>query len=393
VLLAISLAAIALRKRYPYFLAGWLWYWVMLFPVLGIIQVGWQAHADRYTYLPHIGLYLALTWAVADVSRSWPHRRKIMTVLSGLVIVILAWLAWEQTSYWRDSESLWRHAITVTPDNHIASTNLGDSLLKKGRTDDAIAQYQNSLRLERTDSDAENGMGSALFREEQGDQAIEHYQRAVALRPEDPEFHNNLGNALCYKGRLDDGIANYRRAIELRPDRADLNNAETEFNLANALLRKNQIEEAVLHYRRALEIQPNDADTNDNLATALLRNGREAEAMEHFQKALQINPESASIRSDFAWALATCSEQSLRNGPRAVELAEKARQLVNGRDPIILRTVAAAYAESGQFSQAIETARNALQLAAAQRNAPLVRTLQKELDLYQTGLPFHEAAR
>ena len=393
VILVISAVAIASWKKRPYLLAGWLWYWIMLLPVLGIVQVGWQAHADRYTYLPQIGLCLMLTWAAIDLSCSWPHRREILAALSGLVIFVLGWLAWKQASYWHDSESLWRHAITVTPDNHIAFTNLGDSLLKKEQIDDAIAQYQKALELEHTDSDAENGLGSTLFRKQQIDQAIDHYRKAIVLRPEDPEYHNNLGNALCQKGLFDDAIINYRKALDLRPDRADLSNAETEFNLANALLRQNQIDEAIVHFHRSLEIQPNDADTHDNLGNALVRQGNAEDGIVQYQQALQIDPRSVRALGDFSWVLATCSDGSFRNGTKAVELADEARSLSGGKDPVIVRTLAAAYAESGQFSQAIETARSALELANAQRNPRLARALEREMALYQAGSPYHESRR
>jgi tetratricopeptide (TPR) repeat protein len=310
-----------------------------------------------------------------------------------LVIVTFGSLAWKQASYWQDSESLWRHAITVTPDNHIAFTNLGDSLLKKNRTDDAIAQYQKALELVRTDSDAENGLGSALFREKQTDQAIDHYRKAIGFRPEDPEYHNNLGNALCERGLIDDGIANYEKALELRPDRADLSNAETEYNLANALLRKNQIDEAIVHFRRSLEIQPNDADTYDNLGNALQRRGMAAEAISQYQKALQIDPQHVRALGDFAWALATCSDATFRNGPKAVDLAERAKNLTGEADPVALRTLAAAYAEAGEFQRAIETARNAMQLANSQQNPRLTNILEREIALYQTNSPYHQTRR
>ena len=391
VLVGISFIAISQGRKRPYILSGWLWYLIMLVPVLGVVQVGWQAHADRYTYLPQIGLYVAICWAITDLARLWSFRRQALGIAGGLAVSALAWMAWNQTAYWHDSKSLWKHTMAVAPDNHIGFTNFGDALLKDGRFNEAIQQYLKAIELDPTDSDAQNGLGNAFAQEGQPRDATEHYRKAIELRPTDPQYHNNIGNVLCQQGLLEDGIAHYRRALELRPDPTDLQNAETEFNLANAFLRKNQPEEAILHYRRALEIQPNDADTMDNLATALLRRGHAAEAMEQYQKASRISPESASIRSDFAWALATCPEPSLRNGPRAVELAEQARRL-NGQDPIILRSMAAAYAENGQFSQATETARNALGLATAQGNAPLVRTLKKELELYQTGVPFHEPA-
>ena len=385
VLIAVTTAVIALRKTRPYLLVGWIWYVVMLAPVIGLIQVGSQAHADRYTYLPQIGLYVMIAWGIADLSASWPARRSILSAAALIITGGLAVLTWKQTALWRDSETVWRHAIKVSTANDTAFRNLGDALFVQDRYDEAIVAYKQALKANRKNAGAENGLGSAFMKTGSVERAVFHYQKAVELRPQDAENHNNLGNALCQKGAFQEGIAEYKRALELRPDPASLYNAETRFNLANVLLRLGQLDEAIANYRQALQIEPNDALCHDNLGTALLRKGAVPEAMEQYKEALRLDSQSAQINGDYAWALATCSDPALRNGADAVQLAERARELSQGKDPVILRTLAVAYAEAGNFPKAIETAQGAGELARAQKNARLLSSLEREIALYQSG--------
>ena len=218
----ISLVAFISRRRRPYLLAGWLWYLVMLLPVLGILQVGWQAHADRYTYLPQIGLYFALAWLIGELTVSWRHRHAMLGAAGGVVIVLLSAMAWKQTTYWSNTESLWRHGIEVTPGNYIACINLGDALLQQGRFAEAMVKYEVSLGLSPNHADAENGLASALARQGKNEQAIDHFKKAIAARPQDPEYHNNFGNTLCQEGRLDEGIRDTKKpsSCGLTPSRS-----------------------------------------------------------------------------------------------------------------------------------------------------------------------------
>ena len=146
VLVGITAAAFVFRKKAPYFVTGWLWYLGMLVPVIGLVQVGWQGHADRYTYLPQIGLYIAVTWAVTDLTRSWRFQRMALGAAALVVVGALSWRAWLQTSYWRDSETLFTHALAVTSNNDVALNNLGIIFLDKGQLDDAISKLTSSHR-------------------------------------------------------------------------------------------------------------------------------------------------------------------------------------------------------------------------------------------------------
>jgi tetratricopeptide (TPR) repeat protein len=500
-LVVITAVAFALRKTRPYLMTGWFWYLGMLVPVIGLIQVGLQGHADRYTYLPQIGLYLLATWTISDLSISWRHQRQILGIAAALVIAALTFRTWNQTSHWHDTESLWRYALTVNSDSDVAHNNFGNAVLRKGRIDEAILHYQRVLEIRpghiETDRreayynlgnallrkgkideaianyrealevpseyepEAHSGLGNALLRKGQIDEAILHFEKFVQLRPDHAEAYYNLGNALLQKGRVDDAVAHFEKALKLNPvlaeaennlgnalfrkgqmdeailhfqkflelclDRGDGDRAEGHYNLGNALLQKGQIGEAIAHYREAVKLRPDYAEAQNNLAGVLLQEGRVDEAILHYQKvlelrpdrekahynlgnallqkekgeeaiaqyekALQIDPRSISALNQLAWVLATNSEAQIRNGAKAIELARQADQLSGGKNPIILHTLAAAYAESGQFSQAVETAQDALKLAVIEGNTALAEALRQVIGLYQMGKSYHQAQR
>jgi tetratricopeptide (TPR) repeat protein len=360
-LIAATATALLLRKRRPYILTGWFWYLGMLGPVIGVVQVGEQAHADRYTYLPHIGLYLLTVWTAIDLTAFWRRRREILCVAAITIVAALSCCAFIQTSYWKNSERLWTHALEVTSNNDVAHNNLGFLFLRRGELDKAISHFQTALNIRSGNAEAHYNLGAALI-------------------------HNNLGNALVRKRLANEAIAHYEEAVRLRPDYAD-----AHYNFGSVLLEEGRIDEAIAHWEKALAIQPSDADVHTSLGNALLHKGLVKDAMVHYQKALEISPQDALARNNLAWILATSADASIRNGPKAVELAEQAVQLVRGRDPNFFRTLAAAYAESGRFSEAIDAAQRSREIATPQDSAGLVSTLEREIALYRTGTPLRKA--
>src|ERR1035437_1649015 len=249
VLLAgISAGAFVLRRR-RYFLTGWLWYLVMLVPVIGIVQVGSQARADRYTYLPQIGLYVLLTWAVADLCASWRRRRAVLGGCAAVILVALIFCARVQTSYWRDSESLWTHTIACTSDNAIAHNNLGVTLLQKGKVAEAITHFQKALQIKPGYVEAQINIGNALRKLGSVDDAITYSQMALQGKPDSVEANNNLGATLLLNGKADEAIIHCQKALQIKPDYV-----EAHINLGNALLQKGNVDEAIAQYQNALQI-------------------------------------------------------------------------------------------------------------------------------------------
>jgi len=381
----LSAAVVWWRRKRPWILMGWLWYLVMLLPVLGIVQVGAQAHADRYTYLPQIGIYMALTWVVAEWGAKGQTNRLVFGGLMASVIAVLMFCAWKQTAYWKDSETLWYHALACTTRNDMAHLNLGHALLQEGKVDEAIAHYQIALEISPGYPEAHNDLGSALRKTGKVDEAIAHFEQALQTRPDFAEAHNNLGNALGQEGKADEAIAQYQQALQIKPDFA-----EAHHDLGNELTKTGRVDDAITQYEQAVEIKPDFATAHYNLGNLLAQKGRTAEAITHFQKALQIEPDNPSIQNNLAWLLATSAEASLRNGNRAVELAEQANTRTGGKNPLILHTLAAAFAETGRFGDARESIQKAIGVAQAAGQKDGVKQLDAELKRYEAGLPLHQ---
>jgi protein O-mannosyl-transferase len=361
-LISISLLAIQWRRERPYILTGWFWYVGMLVPVIGFVQAGEQGRADRYTYLPQIGLYVLIVWTVAELlSRlRQPAQHRVAAIVTPTIIALLSWRAFVQTSYWENSERLWNHALAVTTDNAMAHNNLGHLLLQRGEWDRAISHFELALNI-------------------RSHNAATHYNLGRAL------IENNLANALARKGRLNEAVSHYDEAVRLRPDYGD-----PYFNLGSVLFQQGRIDDAIAQWHKALAAQPNDAGFHVALGNAFLKKGLQKDAVAEYEHAAGISRQDPMARNNLAWLLATSSDASIRDGNRAIELAEQAVQLSSGKDANYLRTLAAAYAETGRFAEAAQTARRALQAAQIQSNSILANTIRDEIALYELGLPYHK---
>jgi tetratricopeptide (TPR) repeat protein len=284
-----------------------------------------------------------------------------------------------------DAIAEYREALRIDPTIATADYDLGNALLQQGRTDDAIAAYREALRVNPALAEARANLGNALIRQGRTDDAIAEFRRATQINPTDAKARYNLGNALLQQGGAEEAIAQFRDALRINPAFA-----EAHGNLGVALLQQGQTEDAIAQLREAVRINPAYAEAHYNLGNALLRDGQAAEAIPQIQKALELQPANLAIQNTLAWILATASQPSLRDGPRAVELAAQASQAAAGSNPVILRTLAAAYAQAGQFPNAVQTAQKALQLAPAQSNANLANALLREIKLYEAAQPFRE---
>ena len=424
------------------------YYVVSLFPVLSFFSVYFFRYSfvsDHFQYLASMGP-LALTGAgiatllgpscetQADlvfhpkaVPRSGtniasPRWRLVLSgALWGILLVSLGFLTWRQTAEYHNLFTLYTatlqknprcwmahynlgivlseqgeadqaidhylQAVALRPDYAEAHYNLGRLLVERGQLNDAIAHYERAAAINPTDAEAQNNLGVTLFGIGRADDAIVHYQKALEIRPDYAEASCNLANALIAKGDFDGAIARYKACLAVMPDQE-----EAQYNLASALLRKGRTDEAIVEYQKVLQMHPESADAHANLGIAFLTKARIRDAMAEYTKALQISPENLAALSNLAWLLATSSDSTLRNGPEAVRLAERADSASSRSDkhPTVLRILAAAYAEAGQFAEAKETAQHALEAANIQGNTTLADALQGELALYDLGLPYHK---
>ena len=317
-LLAIICVAVFLLRRRRYLITGWLWYLIMLLPVIGILHVGNQSSADRYTYLPLIGLFVAVTWGVAALTANLLYRRVLFSSLALLAFAALTFSARIQAAYWRDGETLWSHAVAATTQNIIAEGNLGDALYRhKGKPKEAWVHYENSLRINR----------------------------------HQPELLSSVGVFYLESGQVDAARAHFEEALELAPNFAD-----AHYNLGNLYLQIGEAQQALIHYQRALETKPDDIQALNNRA----------------------------------WILATWPNSSIRNGPKAVELAERADSLASGKNQVVAATLAAAYAETGRFPEAIRAAERAMRLAASEGKDARAFSIREQLETYKSGRAFQD---
>jgi len=362
-----------------------------LSPVLGFIMLftfRYTFVADHYQYLACIGPVALASAGIVSLSDKFTQYRAVIVSAALLIVACLGTLTWRQAATYTDIETLWRTTLAKNPECWMAHTNIGLVLFHKGQIDDAIAHYRSALQMQPDWWDAEYNLGTALVAKGQVDEAILHCEKAVAMRPTDPDAQVSLANLLLQKGRIDEAIAHYQKAIAVRPD-----DFLARYGLGNALLEKGELDSAIQVCRSALLLRPSDVDCRTTLAIALEEKGNPAEAIQHYQKALELAPSSIPTLTNLAWLLATSQDASLRNGPKAIELAGQADRLVGGTNTLVLRTLAAAYAENGEFSNAIRTAQSAMQLARMHGEDSLMRDLDQQIALYQLGMPYRETAK
>ena len=357
-----------------------------LSPVLGFIMLytfRYTFVADHYQYLACLAPIALFSAAVANLTDALKKARPLILSAAACLVAALWFLTWRQSVMYGDIEALWRTTLAKNPECWMAHNNLGIVLFQKGIIDEAIAHYRITLNLQRDFWDADYNLGNALLGKGEIDEAIVYCERAVANQPNDPDARVALGNALVQKERIDEAIVHYEKALALRPDYFI-----AHFGLSHALLEKGEIDRAMVHCRAAVSIQPQNSDAQTNLAVVLDQKGRAPEAISHYEKALELSSRSLSAENNLAWLLATNSDASLRNSARALELAQQAEELSGGGNPVVLRTLAAAHANAGQFSRAVEVAQLALSLT--DRQSPLANALQQEIAGYQAGLPYRE---
>ncbi len=271
--------ALIVRKRQPYIMTGWLWYLIMLLPVIGLLQVGSQAHADRYTYLSEIGLCIAVTWGINDLSSSLRYRREILGLVAPVIIAVLGLRAWVQTAFWHDTESLWNRTFAVTKRNDLAHFSMGEFFLRRNRLDEAISQFQIVLATHPNEPDANFQIGSAYMLKGDLELAILHFRKTLAVEPANSDAETNLGNVLLQSEHFEEAVQHYRNVVARQPL-----SAKAHYNLAVGLHRLGQLQDAITQYKEALRIDPKYPDADYFLGEALLQNGQADEAKTHLEK-------------------------------------------------------------------------------------------------------------
>jgi tetratricopeptide (TPR) repeat protein len=347
-LIAISIYAIASLKTNTHIFVGWFLFIGMLVPAIGIVQVGSQAMADRYTYLPLTGVFIALAWSLPSfISR----RQRAAAVLPACAVLALAAATFHQTGFWRDSEILFSHALAATEHNSQAHYMLGAIYEARGDSNNALGRFEAAVQENPANVRAHCGLGYIYGSQGRFSEAVQHYQAALLIQPANPKAH---------------------------------------VGLADVLLRQNKIEDAIEHYSLALKAQPGIAEAHYQLAGLLEAKQDRAGAASHLRRAVELAPDWPLPINNLAWALATWPETSLRNGDEALRLARRAVSLTDGGNPGALDTLAAAYAETGQFADAVQTAGEAIQKATSYGQTNLAIEITSRLRRYEARQAYRE---
>jgi tetratricopeptide (TPR) repeat protein len=451
-LTAITALAFWQRRRRPWLLVGWLWFVGTLVPVIGLMQSGDQAYADRFSYFPLTGIFLAAAMTLDELRRKWPRVGVAAIAAAFVGIAALAVASREQVTHWHDSETLWRHALAVTDDNYSAHAHLADVLLADGRTDEgvthaaealriypsyakhlqfaqillglerydeAIEQYRAALLLEPNNAESHLALGALLLKQHRYDEAKRAFEEAVACREDwaeawtnlgtvhaiqgdnrkamrcydealkldgkNPECHNNVGQVLTREGKYETALRAFDQALKLNPRYAEASN-----NKGNALAYAGRLAEAAVAYRDAIDEQPEVARYRFNLASVLTQRGETDQAQRQYRQAMRLDDQWPERAAKEAWKLATSAEAKRRDGATALRLARQACEAVPSPSASYLDTLAAAYAETGDFDQAQFEARRAMEVAKTNGEEQLAQDIERRFELYRDKEPYRE---
>jgi protein O-mannosyl-transferase len=339
-------------RQNPYLAVGWLWFLGTLIPTIGLVQVGSQSMADRYMYIPSIGLFIMVAWGVDDFLNWRPHWRRITTLAGGAALAGCLVCTEIQLGCWQNSIKLFRHAIEATTDNFVAYTCLGEALSDLGMKKEALMLCAEAARIAPNSPVTQYNFGMALMQNDRPDEAIEHLAAATRLAP---------------------------------------HNSEVQYNFGVFLLLHNKPDEAGIHFAAALVERPDFAEAHRRFAQALSQQSKSKEAIPHYRAALRLKPDFADALNELAWILATTPDSQLRSGVEAVQLAKHACELTRNRQAATLMTLSAACAEAGQFPEAIAAAQKAGDLATAAGQTNIFVQNEGLLKLYRAGLPCRES--
>ncbi|MDL1966946.1 MAG: tetratricopeptide repeat protein [Deltaproteobacteria bacterium] len=378
-LICVSVLVFRALKSKPYLAVGWFWYIGTLVPAIGLIQAGlWPSIADRFAYVPLIGLFIVIAWGIPDLVAQWRCKKIALAATAILVLLIFTAASRSQNRYWANNIALFKHSLDVTNDNEVAHQKLGEALAAHDKTDEAVMHYYEALRIKPDLVAAHLNLGLALRKKGKINEAVEHFSMALLAKSDCAEAYYELGVTLEKQGNFDAAVRNYSEALRIKPEFARGHN-----NLGIVLARQKKDKEAIFHLCEAIRIDPDYADAYGNLGIIYANQKNIGKAILHYKKALHFNPNMTQALYNLSWILASCEDEKFRNGEEAVKLAGKLCKITRYNQPSALNIFAAAYAETGKFDKAVTTAKKALDLALKQGPNELVLELKKRLRLYQ----------
>lgn len=379
VLLLLTLVAGLNARRWPWLAVGWFWFLITLVPVIGIVQVGEQARADRYTYIPSVGLAIALVGTLTQLSRT---SLQIALSIGVVAVAVFEVASWQQVGHWRNSETLARHAIDAVPANYVAHAMLSEVYYDRGDFKSAERELRLAEQIKPDDLDVLTNLGILSANDGRYTEAEKYYLAALAKNPT-PSLRNNYGNLLLQTHRPAEAVKQFDEAIAL-----SATYPQTFNNLAAALAETGHGERAVQIWNQLLQTNPNYLAARIKYADGLISLRRYAEAVDLLQKRIDLEPGNAELLAALAWRLATIDDTRLQDGPRALALAQRACELTRNTEPLALDALAAAAARAGDFATAQNTAKSAGELALKRGNVTLASEIAARRALYAESKPF-----
>ncbi len=387
VLAVISGLVLYYWRSKPFLFVGWCWFLGTLVPTIGLVQVGRQSMADRYTYVPAIGLFIAVVWLGAEIVANHPVLRPVAVGAALLGLLSCSFAAQRQAGYWRSDELLFNHALEVTTNNDVAEYDLAYSFQVRKNYPEAVVHYQKSLALDPGQNNTECDLALCLAKLGRQQEAIEHYKKSLKLNDRVWAVHQDYGLSLAAIGDAEGALAEYREAIRLAPGAIPVH-----LTLAGFFLAHNRNSEARQEFETILRLDPGNYIAHQQIAAIFNSLGQKAEAINEYKTALKLNPDDVVSLNDLAWIRAASADPSLRNGAEAVQLATHACELTGYAEPLLIGTLADAYAQAGRFQDAEAAAVRARDLAAA-RNLTNVAIMNEQLlQLYSARQVYHEPA-
>ncbi|HEY3760258.1 MAG TPA: tetratricopeptide repeat protein [Verrucomicrobiae bacterium] len=364
---------------------------LMYAPALGFLNIyffRFSLVANHWQYFSIIGPIALASVGLVWLSRFMPQDQLLRPLFCAMLLIVLGTLTWQQAGIYRNSYTLWSTTLEKNEACFIGHNDLGFYLLEHGETTNALPHFQRAVELQPDDEASQKNLGSALLQEGSVSDAINQFQIALTLRTNDVGAMNNLALAFSREGKTSDAMVEYDKALAIQP-----NDAGVHHNYGMALLRLGEVDAAMAHYQKALATQPNDPELHNDMANALSKKGQVADAIKEWEKAIDLRTNYFAAENNLAWALATDPDATLRNGAKAVELAGDANRLSETNNPLVIHTLAAAYAEDGQYTNAVATAGLALERAAVVHDISLANAIEEQIKCYQSDQPYHVAAQ
>ncbi len=381
-LLLITVIVLRMKPMRPYLFTGWFWYLGSLVPVIGFIQVGTQAMADRYTYVSLVGIFIMVVWGISDLVQ-WRHRAPVL-IASGVAVIVACFAVTSiQVGYWKDSLALFQHSLEISPNSAVAHHNLGHALFMQGRYGEAVAEFEKALQIWPGYSQAHYNLANSLNLNGRLNEAVEHYDRALELNPEYTQAHYGLAATLATMGKFPQAREHFQEALRLKPDYAE---AHTKF--ANLLMIEGETNEAKGHYLAAIAAMPENQEAHSCFAALLALEKQYPAAVDQYRKAIALKTNNISALNDLAWILATAEDPTVHNPTEAVQLAERACGMSGFKDAAYLDTLAAAYSETGRFPEAIEMTRKAAAMARIAGKEQLAAQIEGRIRFYEQHISY-----